>query len=148
MTEENAAVGMAVSNLLEDEDGRQYVFSAMCDQKKTNVYKVYAIPGESHEDVVKSAIINMFESLNAKIVKYNESHQEVESKKHEFKKAKKTKKTEISDEKKSSNIPLVVLIVIFALLCVAVALVLIAHYTGSGFVFDLVEKIKSFFVRT
>lgn len=147
MTEENAAVGMAVSNLLEDEDGRQYVFSAMCDQNKTNVYKVYAIPGESHEDVVKSAIINMFESLNAKVVKYNESHQEAEGKKRESKKAKKMQKSETSD-KKSSNIPLVVLIVIFALLCVAVALVLIAHYTGSGFVFDLVEKIKSFFVRT
>lgn len=136
MINSNASVGMAVSEVYSDVDGREYVFSAMCDVKKTNIYKVYAIPGESHEDIIECATINMFDSLNKRVIEYNE--------KMDQKAAEKTK----SKPKKSkrSSAGKVILVIILIILLLAVAAVTYSYFTKNTAVYEIIEKIKEFFI--
>ena len=135
MINSNASVGMAVSDVYVDDDGREYIFSAMCDVKKTNVYKVYAIPGESHEDIIGCAIINMFDSLNKKVIEYNEKIERKAAEKAQKKPKKKSK----------SSVGKVVLVIILVVLLLAVAAVIYSNITQDKAVYEVIEKIKEFF---
>lgn len=135
MINSNASVGMAVSEVYVDDGGREYIFSAMCDVKKTNIYKVYAIPGESHEDIIECAIINMFDSLNKRVIEYNEKIERKAAEKVQKKPKKKSK----------SSAGKVVLVIILVVILLAVAAVIYSNITQDKAVYEVIEKIKEFF---
>lgn len=135
MLNANASIGMAVSEVMVDENNKKYVLSAMCDAKKTNIYKVFALPDENDEDIIISAIGNMFAILNSRVLEYNERLRMKNSEGEEEDK---------KQDKKKSKVPLIILIIILALLAVAVGLVVYSRYAGDGMIYNIIEKIKNY----
>lgn len=146
MRNAGASVGMAVSDVMVDENNKKFVISAMCDVKKTNIYKVYALPDESDEDIIISSIGNMFEILNARAMEFNE----IQRKKNEENISRSSRRKRSKGKNKDkSNAPLIVLIVILVLLLAAVAIVAYSYLTGNAAVYELIEHVKeTIFSRT
>ena len=131
MLNANATIGMAVSDVLTDNHGKKYVLSAMCDARKTNIYKIFALPDEKDEDIIISAIGNMFSVLNDRVMEYNDRKLQ---KKEEVK--------EHNVKKKKSKAGLILFIVLFVLLLAAVGVAAYGYFTGSGAIYDLIERVK------
>lgn len=135
MLNANASIGMAVSEVIVDEQNRKFVLSAMCDARKTNIYKVFALPDENDEDIIISAIGNMFAILNARVMEFNERQRKKNEENEErYQKQKKEKK---------SKAGLIVLIIILVLLLAAVAFATYSYFTGSGTIYEMIEKVKN-----
>lgn len=136
MINANASVGMAVSDVMTDENNKKFVISAMCDARKTNIYKVFALPDENNEDIIISAIGNMFSILNARVMEFNDrQRRKNEEDQENTAKAKKEKK---------SKAPLIVLLIILFVLLAAVGFTVYCYYSGNETLYNFIESIRKY----
>ena len=131
MLNANASIGMAVSEILTDKNGKKYVLSAMCDARKTNIYKIFALPDEEDDDVVIAAIGNMFSVLNSRVMEYNEKMRQKneEEKEHPVK-------------EKKGKAGRIILIIILLLVLAAAGAAAYAYFKGDGMIYNYIMKFK------
>lgn len=138
MSVANAKIGMAVSKVYQDEDGKDFVFAAMCDSKKTNIYKTHMLPEESNIELVTSSVNNLFEELNKRVVEYNERI--VQKTNNEKENSKKNKKS-----KGKTVVKIIIWLIMLLVVAVAVAFAVKFYLDDSTTVFKLIENVKTFF---
>ena len=135
MQKAKCMVGMAVSDVFADADGNDFVYAALSDVKKTNVYKIYALEGEDPDTLVETSINSIFEILNERVVAFNEKLALNGNTKKKMKK----KKT------MSAVVKILIWLAIVILLCAAIGILISSYFSGEGFIYELGEKIVSFF---
>lgn len=59
--------GGAVSPVFKDGDGNSYIFSALADEEKASVFKIYALENEKEESLVTTGVSTVFEALSERL---------------------------------------------------------------------------------
>lgn len=59
--------GGAVSPVFKDGDGNNYIFSALADEEKASVFKIYALENEKEESLVTTGVSTVFEALSERL---------------------------------------------------------------------------------
>lgn len=138
MKNAEAKIGMAVSYVYQDENGKDFVYTAMCDSRKTNIYKIHMLPEESNIELVTSGINNLFEELNKRVVEYNEKIiQKMNDEKENSKKNKKSKGKTVAK--------IIIWLIVLLVVAAAAAFAVKSYFDNGAMVFDIIEKIKTFF---
>lgn len=70
MEKADSNVGMALSDVYSSDDGKNFIYAALCDSSKTNVYKIFAMDGEDPSSLVDIGMNSLFEVLNKRVVEY------------------------------------------------------------------------------
>ena len=135
MQKAKCMVGMAVSDVFADADGNDFIYAALADAKKTNVYKIYALEGEDPDTLVETGINSIFEILNERVVSFNEKLAQNGNTKKKMKK------------KKTMNavVKILIWLSIVILLCATIGLLVNSYFSGEGFIYELGDKIVSLF---